>query len=93
VWFFGDITLSVAGVVVLAFVVLGLRGDVVFGRRIWRKVTLVALLAIGGIAHFKPDDFEQAITTMVATKTKEAQEQMAPIIAALTSWFAPPPAP
>lgn len=90
--FFDDVTLSWAGLVVLAFLALSIsHGELVFGKRIWAKVTLAALVTIGAIAHFKEDDFKQGITTVVASKTKEAQKQMEPMFAAIVRMFAPPP--
>ena len=90
--FFDGVTVSVAGLVVLAFAVLRFQfGDILFGKRVWGKVTLAAASLIGGVAYLKPVDFTRGMNTVVAASTREVSERMAPVFASLADTFATPP--
>jgi len=90
--FFAGVTLSVAGLVVLAFAIMQSEiGEILVGRHLWNWVKPLAALIIVGTAVWRPDDYTKGIDTVMVTATAEANEVIQPIVRGMFSIFTPTP--
>lgn len=88
--FFGAVTWSLAGLVVLCFAILRFDvGDLLFGRKAWRAVTGVASALFLAMAVCYPAAFMEGMDTVGKVAAKEFTETLARI-APTTTAPAPP---
>src|SRR4051812_26493279 len=69
---FRGVTLSLAGLVVLAVGIMRFEfGDVLVGRRRWCVITFVAAMVVLAVAHFRPADFVGGVKTIATEMQRE----------------------
>ncbi len=70
--FFGAVTSSLAGVVVLCFAVMKFDfGDILFGRRAWRMIPAAASMLFLGMAMYHPAAFTEGMDTVGRVATEQ----------------------
>ncbi len=92
--FFGGVTFSLAGLVVVCLAVMRSDvGEVILGRKAWGKVTVIAAILFLGIAIYQREAFIEGVNVAATQAAREVTDALdkAGILPTTTTTTAPSP--